>query len=178
MGTTDHKPLSELPHRFRERLAALRTRWRDYRDECRETPGIARHRPLLKIGALILVVLAAILGVRWLTSWITPGGSASLADQRTPTATLYVACTNPGCRTFFTTLQPMDFKNWPLKCAGCGALAVYRATQCPTCRHWHGLAPGGPVGCPFCAEKTQQAEPFPTSRATPHHSDDDEDPWR
>jgi hypothetical protein len=178
MAFEDHNPLSELPHRWRSRLGELRARWLDYRATYRESPGMVWHSPILKIGVLVLVVLAAILGVRWLTNWVTPGGSASLGDQPTPTATLYVACSNPGCRAFYTTQQPMDFKGWPLKCEQCSGATVYRATQCPTCRHWYASAPGGPVGCPFCAEKASSAEPLPTSRATPHHSDDDEDPWR
>ena len=176
MNTENYKSLSELPHRLRAQLAGWAARWRDYRASPRET-NLALRRGLLYVGIVIVIVLAVFLGVRWLTGWITPGGLGALADQPSPTATLYVACTNPNCRTFDTVIKPLDFKDWPLRCSKCGGLTVYRATQCPTCRQWYARAPGGPVGCPFCAEKARKAEPPPVQKPS-QRSDDEEDPWR
>jgi hypothetical protein len=177
---SEHRPsLGEWPHRFREGLAGLRAGWREWREGVRQEPARLWHSPLTKIGLLIVLGLLAILAVQWFGSALVPGGlSWRLEDQATREATLFVACTNPACRASYTTQQPRDFKDWPLKCEKCGQQTVYRATHCRECRHWYALTPGGPPGCPFCAQKrAEQKKLEAPPPPAPEKSDDSEDPW-
>jgi hypothetical protein len=175
----DRPSLAELPHRLREGAASLRANWREWRDTVRQEPARLWRSPLTKIGLLVVLALLAVLAIEWFGSALIPGSlSWRLEDQATREATLFVACTNPACRASYTTHQPRDFKDWPLKCEKCGQETVYRATRCPDCRHWYAIAPGGAPACPFCAEK--KAEQKPTEEKPPpppKRTDDSEDPW-
>jgi hypothetical protein len=194
----DRPSLAELTHRLREGFAARRAAWREWRSTVRQEPGRLWHSPLTKIGLLLVLALTAVLALQWLGGALIPGGlSWSYAQEGTREATLFVACTNPACRASYTTHQPRDFRDWPLRCKKCGEETVYRATRCPTCRQWYAMSPGSHPSslisdpsslisgggsaaslCPFCAAK--QAEQKPVEAAppqAPQHTDDAEDPW-
>ena len=172
----DRPSLAELPQRLRARLAGLPGRWHRWREGFRQEPGKIWYSPLARTAVLVVLVIAAILTVNWLAQGLVSGEKAWRVGEGTRWATLYVSCTNPACRAHYRTQQPMDFAAWPLKCEKCGQDAVYRATRCPECRHWYAVAPAGPPGCPFCAEK--KAAQIPSeSRPAAKTSDDAEDPW-
>ena len=166
-----------LPHRLRERLAEWPARWRAWRADLREDPAKLVRGPVPRLVGLVLLGLIVVLGLHWLISGLASSALALPEAKAVPLATLYVACTNPACRAEYTTRQPMDFKAWPLKCAKCGAPTVYRASLCPTCRHWYAVALGQPPACPHCAAKAAAAASQPSSPDPKKSRDDAEDPW-
>lgn len=168
---------ADLPNRVREGLAGLPARWREWREGFRADPAILWRTPVLRVAALVALLLAAGLTLRWAIGLLAPGGRGQVFEQPTPWATLYVACTHPDCRAAYTTQQPMDFKAWPLKCERCGRPTVYRATRCPACRQWFASVPGAPATCPRCAEKTAAPQPAELPRRPSATGDDSEDPW-
>ena len=145
--------------------------------DLREDPGRLWRGPVPRLLGLVLLGLAAVLGLHWLIGGLAGRTLALPSEQVAPRATLYVACTNAGCWAAYTTQQPMDFKAWPMKCEKCGALTVYRATLCPTCRQWYAVAPGQPPACPHCAAKTAVPDSKPASIDPQKSRDDAEDPW-
>jgi len=166
--------ISDLPHHLRERLAELPDRWRAAREGFREDPTRIWYSPLTRVAALVLLGIAAGVGAIKLAGALTPGGQLR-AEKPTSVATVYVACTNPGCRVGYTAHVPRNFKDWPLKCEKCGQLTVYRATLCPTCRRWFATTPGAEPVCPFCRERERAAAASQPERRSA--SPDDEDPW-
>jgi hypothetical protein len=171
--------LAEIPHQIRTQVQSLPDRWREFREAFQEDPAAIWHSPLTRIAGWILLGIV-ILVIGWLLiGMISPpdtgGGAFTTA---TPTATLYVACSNPNCAHDYTTRQKMDFDDWPLICPECGQESVYRATRCDVCRQWYSTAPGAPDACPHCAaraaQKPVEAAPTPDRPAV---SDDAEDPW-
>jgi hypothetical protein len=166
-----------LPHRVRERLAEWPERWRAWRAELRADPGRLWRGPVPRLVGLIALGVVAVLGINWLISGLAARTLSLPSEQAAPRATLFVACTNAGCRAEYTTQQPLDFKAWPLKCEKCGNPTVYRATQCPSCRHWYASAPGQPPGCPHCTAKAAAAASKPSPTGPQKSRDDAEDPW-
>ena len=169
--------LAGLPHRVREFLEDWPARRRHWRQTLRDDPSLLWRHPAVRIGGLVVAGVCVLLLIHWAITAFTPRGSASLFAKPTPWATLYVACTNPSCRAWYTTQQPMDFKAWPLTCEKCGQTTVYRAEHCKVCRKWYAVPPGAPATCPLCAEKKaakQRAAPASKPTGNP---DDAEDPW-
>jgi hypothetical protein len=162
--------LADLPHRVRATLAAWQERWRESRADLRPTPERVRAA-LMRIGLPVLAILALVAAVRWLTTLAQPGGRA-VSEEATPTATLFVACTDAGCRAEYTVQRARDFEDWPLTCERCGRAAVERATLCRQCRGWY----AGSQACPHCAARAAGAQS--TTAPAPHkRADDAEDPW-
>jgi hypothetical protein len=178
MSSSDRPSLAELPHHVRAGFAGLPARWRQWREGFREDPGKLWHSPVVRLAALVALGAAAVIVVYWLAREVTPRESTAESAGATQRAILFVACTNPACRAEYTTRQSLDFSAWPLTCEKCGQPAVYRATQCPACRHWFAFAPGRPPDCPFCAASKAATQPAPPARNEPTKSRDDaEDPW-
>mgnify|MGYP003729175381 CR=1 FL=1 len=171
-----YRTLTELPQRMRQRAAALPGQLRIWLAAARSEPGIVWHSPIVRL-TLILLLGALVLGLaNQLAARLVPAGDRSAFQAPTRLAILYVACTNPDCRTSYTTRQPMSFKSWPLTCPKCGEDSVYRGRLCRVCGHWYANAPGTGLVCPWCVQPQTKRCESPTSRTT-GSSDDDEDPW-
>lgn len=170
--------LAELPHRFRDELAALPGHWRNWRENIKQDPAALWQGPISRLLLLALVGTALLLGIRWLSTSLSALPPEMKNEEPTPFATLYVACTNPDCLAHYTTQQPMDFDNWPLTCEQCGQPTVYRATRCPDCRQWFATTPDQPETCPHCTAREHERRESETPAIVPReHSDDAEDPW-
>jgi hypothetical protein len=122
----------------------------------------------------VLLLLGA-WAVTWFVAGLTPGGTQFA--ERTPWATLYVACTNPACRATYSTQKALDFDEWPLTCERCGQATVYRASRCPKCKAWFATAPGEQPACPHCAARRLREEAIDTEVRPRPTGDDAEDPW-
>jgi hypothetical protein len=174
MPSSSRPSLGELPHRLRAGIETLPGRWSAWRAAVRDDPAVLWRGPVARGLALIIGGALLIGAASWLSGALVPPKSAD--EQRPPTSTLYVACTNPGCGAAQTVERPLDFKAWPLKCQRCGQATVYRARQCPTCRAWFAVPPNSAPACPKCAAAqaaAAKAEPNQPKKRGPN----DEDPW-
>jgi hypothetical protein len=172
--------LIKLSQHARKRFGSWRVRFGEWRQELREHPSLFWRTPAVRITLWVIAAITLLAGIRWCQSAITRSGMDTSDEDETYWSMLYVACTRPDCRAEFTTRQPMDFHQWPLKCGRCGADSVYRAQLCPTCRKWFATAPGHAPDCPFCAAQraaSQPAHPVPNT-SHPTNPDDAEDPWK
>ncbi len=170
MKDRERPRLADLPHWVRATLAAWQDRWRESRVDLRPTPEWVRS-VIVRVGVPLLVILVLVVAVRWLRALAQPGSRAA-TEEATPTATLFVACTDAGCRAEYTVQRPRDFREWPLTCERCGGTTVARAALCPTCRHWY----AGTPACPHCAARAAAAQPT-TAPVPQKRADDAEDPW-
>lgn len=167
---------ADLPHRLREHLTDLRTRYRQWREELRADPALLWRTPLVRAALLLLLGLVLVLAVGWLAAALAPapeGGEASAGRQR---AVVRVACTNPACIRSYSKELPLDFKAWPLACPDCKQPLVYRAQFCRACRTWFASPPDAAAGCPVCAMRTA-APPVRAPASQPVDPDDAEDDW-
>jgi hypothetical protein len=167
--------LAELPHRIRDWWRSLPQHWNEWREGLREDPTLFWRTPLIKISFICIGTVLFFVAVDALIAGLAPPSTGSGTTEATPTATLYVICTNSDCRHRFSVTKPMDFDAWPITCTKCGQNTVYRATRCTVCGHWRAKDHGN---CPFC---TGQATPTPAEKPDPDprrpRTDDDEDPW-
>ena len=176
MSSSDRPSLVDLPHRIRDRLAALPEDWRAWRAATKEDPR-EFWRPLaVRVVAILIIGTVGVLALGWAIDAFIPRLEG--ADQQAaPTATLYVACSDPNCGAAFTITRGLDFKDWPVTCPKCGQQTGYRATRCPVCRQWYSHAPGTPDACPQCARKAAAAQQNLPQRPQPSQGADAEDPW-
>lgn len=169
--------LTALVHRTRAGLEALPQTLREASRNLREDPGAVWHSPIVRIGVWCLVALLGIAGIQWFLAAVTPGGVGQLGEQPTSTATLYVACANPGCGASFSTRLPMTHRDWPIVCDRCGQKNAFRATRCPDCGGWAANVPGESLRCPRCAQRAAATQPTPTTRRSTGDPDDADDGW-
>lgn len=169
--------LGELPHQIREHLQAVPERWRAFRDRLRDDPGAVLHSPVVRVAALILLGLLLLLLAGWLVRGLTPPGPAGMAEEATPWAMLYVACTKPNCLASAAIKCARDFDDWPVECEKCGEKSAYRAQPCAKCGRWFAAAPGHTAACPHCAREVAKPQVAPAQTMPAGRSDDDEDPW-
>lgn len=168
--------LTDLPHAVREYLVELPVAWRRWREDLSNDHTLFWRTPAVRIALWILLGVALLIGLRSLISFFAPAGAGRDFTAATPTATLYVACTNPQCLHTEAVQRPMDFKDWPLTCTACGVESVYRASLCDRCRNWYAVAPGKPDLCPACAARDAKAAPV-VEQVGPKNPDDEEDDW-
>ncbi len=175
----DDRPsrLAAIPHFLREQLEALPERWQNFRFTLRDNPEAILQSQYLRIGLLVGGGLITIGLLQALVVGLTPGGTDQAFVEATPTATLYVACTNPDCHAAYTITREMDFADWPLTCRDCGQQTVYRADRCKTCGKWFATPPGATPACPHCAKPDTPAPAETPTRTAPRSHDDLEDPW-
>ncbi len=176
MTERDPRFLSDLPHRIREQLQTLPELAHDWHARLRSDPGAVLRSPLLRLAGLLLLLIAAGGSLAWLAGAFTPAIDPGRIEAATPTATLFVACTNPDCLADAVVKQPRDFSAWPLPCQKCGRPTVYRARQCPTCGGWFAAAPGQVPVCSLCARAARARESRPAD-AKPDKPPDAEDWW-
>ncbi len=168
--------LADLPHLVREFFVELPAAWRRWREELSNDPMLFFRTPLIRIGLWILLGALLFIGLRTAIAFFAPPAAGRDFAEPTPTATLYVACTNPQCLHAHTVQQAMDFKAWPLACPRCGVASVYRASICDRCRNWYAIVPGKPDVCPTCAAREAKAAPV-AEKFGPTNPDDEEDDW-
>jgi predicted RNA-binding Zn-ribbon protein involved in translation (DUF1610 family) len=177
MPDSHRSPLADLPHRVRDEWQALPGRWRAWRADFDEDPTLIWRTPVVRIIGIVILGIGLLLLGQWLITGLSPTSGGAFAEA-TPTATLYVACTNTQCRHHFTITTPMDFDEWPVTCPECGEKTAYRASRCPDCGQWFAVVPGAAKACPHCAarEAAREADTV-VPDAGPASSHDDEDPW-
>ncbi len=176
MAERDPRFLSDLPHQVREQLEALPERVQNWRAALRDDPGALLRSPVTRYAGLFLLLLAAGGTLVWLSNAFTPGLGPGQSEEATPTATLFVACTNPDCLADAVVRQPRDFSGWPLTCEKCRQPTVYRARRCPACGGWFAVAPGQAADCPLCARAARARQSAP-SGPKPDKPQDPEDWW-
>ncbi|MFQ5807967.1 MAG: hypothetical protein ACE5I3_16095 [Phycisphaerae bacterium] len=175
MGENRSPLLADLPHRIRAQTAELKANLRQWWADLRQDPSLLWRTTAIRISFWLTLGICALVAVRALSRSLLPHGEAD-AEQVTPLAILYVACTNTACYGSYTTRQPMDFDAWPLTCRECSQQTVHRAKLCAKCRNWYATAPGDLAGCPFCAA-AEPEQPAETPQTRPVDRDDAEDPW-
>lgn len=168
--------MPDLSSRVKEATTDFRSDWAQWRSDVRRNPGLLFQSLPVRVAFWLLGACV----LYFVISWVIVGANrqgAVVVEQATPTATLYVACTNPDCLKAATVTQPRNFKEWPLKCEHCGQMSMHRATLCKSCREWFATSPGGPVECLLCKRNTKKAAASQPTRKVPENRDDREDGW-
>lgn len=168
--------MSDLSSRVKEATTDFRSDWAQWRSDVRQNPALLFQSLPVRIALWLLVAFALYLIVSWIVVGANNQG-AVVIEEATPTATLYVACTNSDCLRSATVTQPRDFREWPLRCEHCGQMSLYRASLCKSCRDWFAVAPGALLECQLCKRKTVKPAVSQPARKVPQDRDDREDGW-
>lgn len=168
--------MPDFSSRVKEAATDFRSDWSQWRSDVLRNPALLFQSLPVRITIWLLGAFALYM----IISWVVVGANRQgvvVVEQATPTATLYVACTNSECLKSATVTQSRNFKEWPLKCENCGKLSLYRATLCKACREWFSAAPGGPAECLLCKRKAIKATVSQPVKKLSEDRDDREDGW-